>query len=103
MDEKQAKRLEERCVARAVRRAEHFSIELASDRRDSSSLAPNERPRRHARSELAVQAQHELIGLLIVREEPRDVDAVDLVGARRREDGVPVDAIRGRPYEPEEA
>ncbi len=44
-------------------------------------LARDERVRRHRRAEHPVEAEHELVGPVVVGEEPRDVEPVHLVGA----------------------
>ena len=82
--EQQPQRLEERGVGGAVRRQVHRALALAGKRRDARGLAGDERAGRHRRRELAVEAEHELVGLAAVGEEARDVDPVDLVGAARR-------------------
>ena len=80
----QPQRLEERVVRRRVRRQVHRAVAQPVERCDARGLAGDERVRRHARGELAVEAEHELVGLILGRQEARHVHAVHLVGARLR-------------------
>ena len=58
---------------------------------------------RHRRAEHAVEAEHELVRLVVVGEEPRDLEPVDLVGAGDRVTGLPaVERVGAGAHEPEQ-
>ena len=95
--------LEERRVARRVRRQEHRAVVLVAQRRERRRLAGDVRPARHAGGELPVEAEHELVGPVVVREEPREVQAVHLVGARPRDASASVERERAGADEAEQA
>ena len=83
VDEREPELLEEGRVVRAVRRPEHRAAVLAGNDADRRALPGDERPRRHSGDELPVQAEVELVRLVVVREEARDVQAVHVVRAGR--------------------
>ncbi len=79
--EQRPQRLEERRVARPVRRQVHRA---EAARRGAARRSPPRRRRTCPASSpprAAVEAEHELVGGVAVGQEARDVDAVDLVGA----------------------
>ena len=104
VDERQPQRLQERRVRGAVRRQVHRPRALPVERGHGRALAGDERVRRHRGAEHPVEAEHELVGLVEVGEEARDVDPVDLVGAGGRRRRVPaVERVAAGADEPEQA
>ena len=65
LNEHQPQRLEERVVGDAVRREVHRAVAETVERGDARGLAGDERVRRHRRGELAVEAEHELVGVVL--------------------------------------
>ena len=60
------------------------AVERAPDRQHRHGLARDVRAGGHAGGEHPVEAQHELVGLVVVGEEARDAEAVDLREPRAR-------------------
>ena len=83
VDEHQSQRFEEAIVADAVWRQVHLPVEGARGGSDVRAFAGDERVGCHGGAELAVKAERELVGLIVVGEEAGDVEAVDLVCSRR--------------------
>ncbi len=103
VDEERPQRLQERGVARPVRRQVHRAEVTASQRCDARRLARDERVRRHPHGQRAVEAQHELVGVVAVRQEAGDVGAVDLVGPGDRVDRLLVERVGTGADEADEA
>ena len=82
--EHQPQRLEERGVRGPVRRQVHRALARPASGATLAASPGDERAGRHRGCELAVEAEHELVGLAAVGEEARALIAVHLVGARRR-------------------
>ncbi len=97
-----AQRRQEGGVARAVRGQVHRAVVQAAERRHRGGLARHVRLGRHRHRERAVEAEDELVGLVVVGEEAGDVDPVDLVGAAGREDGIRVERVGARADDPHE-
>ena len=77
--EELAYRPEEGRAAGAVRWQVHGASRRARERRDARRLAGDERRGRQAGRERSVQREHELVGLVIVGEEARNAQVVDVV------------------------
>ena len=75
----------------------------AAHRLDAGRLAADERSGRHRDRELAVEAQHELVGLVVVGEEARGVDPVHLVRPAGGEARLLVERVGAGAHEPEQA
>ena len=80
--EQLAQRLEVRRVRARVRRHVHRAVVRAVDRHDRDRLAGDVRARRHPDRDHPVEAEHELVGMVVVRHEPRHAQAVHRAEAR---------------------
>ena len=80
----------------------YIARKCGRQRRDPRRLARDVRVRRHRHRQRAVEAQHELVGRVIVREEAGHVDPVHLVRARARIDRLRVKRIGARTNDPEQ-
>ena len=90
VDEHEPERLEERAVRPDVGRHVGLPVVRIALGDDADGLARHVRVRRHPDRELAVEAEHELVGLVVVREEPCHAEAVDLAEAACAGDVRPV-------------